>query len=409
MSDIMLPALQKYYSALSSLERFNKEKNFFDNISSLDNFFSEYRNITFVLQKSIAHTEFKTLYEKNRNKYLSSCKWLLEKRNEITKEHPFQLVKQIEISVFLPYAKIQVLSKVFTIENDIELDELLQSLKNFLSDIHPVEVFFSSKFSFYDKVSEKDVYDEIIMGLQSMSSFLTSMYQDIGESNNLSEEIIKKIKEFNFSKIPKDMLLTNDYVYYPQKNIFDKSDLYAMRLGDNAFENTRIPLSCLNANQVFTKFGEDHFKKFVLLNVLIGETDLMPTFLIVFSDNTFEIDSFNGGLKTTIYRKIHEIASRIHSESITKIFFMITYSVFPANDYNLQITSKERLGIESEDVLTFAEITDTLCEREYTFEQSKIKNQAYILQQLITQPSKLNISKTNMHPIVEAFRTKNKK
>lgn len=42
MSDYLFPALQKYYSALNSLERFNKEANFFDNISALDSFFSEY-------------------------------------------------------------------------------------------------------------------------------------------------------------------------------------------------------------------------------------------------------------------------------------------------------------------------------------------------------------------------------
>ena len=64
MSDYLFPALQKYYSALNSLERFNKEANFFDNISALDSFFSEYRNVRFVLQKSIAHTDYKTIYEK---------------------------------------------------------------------------------------------------------------------------------------------------------------------------------------------------------------------------------------------------------------------------------------------------------------------------------------------------------
>ena len=35
MSDYLFPALQKYYSALNSLERFNKEANFFDNISAV--------------------------------------------------------------------------------------------------------------------------------------------------------------------------------------------------------------------------------------------------------------------------------------------------------------------------------------------------------------------------------------
>lgn len=142
MSDILFPAFQKYYSALFSLERFNKEDNFFNNISALDNFFSEYRNITFVLQKSIAHTDYKTIYEKNREKYLSSCKWLVEKRNEITKEHPFQLVKQIDISVFFPFAGMHVLTKTYAVENNMELSDLLDDLKSFFASVNPIEVFF---------------------------------------------------------------------------------------------------------------------------------------------------------------------------------------------------------------------------------------------------------------------------
>ncbi len=61
---LLYPALHKFYSALSSLEKFEKGTNFFDNISYLDNFFSEYRNITFVLQKSLAKTLFMSTYEK---------------------------------------------------------------------------------------------------------------------------------------------------------------------------------------------------------------------------------------------------------------------------------------------------------------------------------------------------------
>ena len=41
MAGLLYPAYQKFYSALSCLERFEKEQNFFDNISSLDNFFAE--------------------------------------------------------------------------------------------------------------------------------------------------------------------------------------------------------------------------------------------------------------------------------------------------------------------------------------------------------------------------------
>lgn len=50
--NLLVPAAQKLYSALSSLERFSKHNDFFDNISSLDSFLSEYRNVTFYGHKN---------------------------------------------------------------------------------------------------------------------------------------------------------------------------------------------------------------------------------------------------------------------------------------------------------------------------------------------------------------------
>ena len=60
--DLLLPAYQKLYSALQSLERFSKGQDLFDNIACIDNFLSEYRNVTFVLQKSLAHTDYLSVY-----------------------------------------------------------------------------------------------------------------------------------------------------------------------------------------------------------------------------------------------------------------------------------------------------------------------------------------------------------
>lgn len=93
---LLYPAYHKLYSALSSLEKFEKGTNFFDNIAYLDNFLSEYRNVTFMLQKSLAHTEYLSAYEENRNKYLLNdvCKWFTEKRNEVLKQQPFDLEKK---------------------------------------------------------------------------------------------------------------------------------------------------------------------------------------------------------------------------------------------------------------------------------------------------------------------------
>ena len=50
--EILAPALQKFYSALKSLDEFGRDGNFFDDVSNLDKFFSEFRNITFVIQKT---------------------------------------------------------------------------------------------------------------------------------------------------------------------------------------------------------------------------------------------------------------------------------------------------------------------------------------------------------------------
>lgn len=87
MDDILLPAYQKLYAALQSLERFSKGQDLFDNIACIDSFLSEFRNITFVLQKSFAHTEYKSVYDTSRDKSLKSddCSWLVEKRNQVLK------------------------------------------------------------------------------------------------------------------------------------------------------------------------------------------------------------------------------------------------------------------------------------------------------------------------------------
>ena len=118
MSGVLFTAYQKFYSSLSALEQFDKEKDFFDNISNLDKFFSEFRTVTLVLQKSIAHTEYKDIYDKNNKKYLSDCKWFITKRNEVTKEQPFRLVKEAEITIYFPSYGVNVLTKTFVSKFD---------------------------------------------------------------------------------------------------------------------------------------------------------------------------------------------------------------------------------------------------------------------------------------------------
>ena len=144
---MLYPAYHKLYSALKSLESFEKGSDFFNNIGYLDSFFSEYRNVTFMLQKYLASTRFESDYQELRDKFLfnDTCKWFILKRNEITKQQPFDLEKKIKIMVYTGGIPLAMPIYTFTIENDIAYSTLINSLRNRLLSIHPVEVFFFSR------------------------------------------------------------------------------------------------------------------------------------------------------------------------------------------------------------------------------------------------------------------------
>lgn len=131
MPGLLYPAYQKLYSALSSLERFRKESDFYDNISCLDTFFTEYRNVTFVIQSQLKHTEFFEEYKKNRDRYLTDH-WFVEKRNETTKQQPFRLQKTITISVYTPSEEITIAQKQFSVENDVPLFSLRNEIQHLI-------------------------------------------------------------------------------------------------------------------------------------------------------------------------------------------------------------------------------------------------------------------------------------
>ena len=132
MAGLLYSAYQKFYSALINLDRFNKEGDFFSNISCLDAFFSEYRNITFAMQASLKHTKYFGAYEKNRDIYLKDH-WFVDKRNETTKQAPFQLVKELNITIYFPYHGFTILDKSLSDENDTPLESVFDELKRFFA------------------------------------------------------------------------------------------------------------------------------------------------------------------------------------------------------------------------------------------------------------------------------------
>ena len=409
MVELLYPAYQKLYSALCNLERFDKEANFFDNISSLDGFFSEYRNITFVLQAQLKHTEYYAAYERNRDRYLQDH-WFVEKRNETTKQQSFQLVKELQLTVYLPHLEVGVLNKEFSVENDKPLELLLSELKGFLSSIGLTEVFFSVAFSFHEKDSDIDLLDKLVSGISSMLQFMDAMDHDVMEDGVLCNQLMEKIRGMKFLLFPRDFLLVNDYVYYPSKDAFDRgARLAAMPLTGDKCE--RFPLATL-IHPTHLNYDSTPFNNFTLMHAVLcgiqsgNNKDIMPVIAVVYEDETYDMNIFHASIKTTMYRKINETANLIASQGVKEVFYMSLYSFISLKE-GIPATSKERVVASEGDYLVCACINDRMEEKEYVFdgrEMSKPGYIAYIMKHGVT--NSLHASRMNLYPIWQAFNKK---
>jgi len=371
---LLYPALHKFYSALSSLEKFEKGSNFFDNISHLDNFFSEYRNITFVLQKSLAKTEFSSVYEQLRDKYLINDvgKWFIGKRNNIIKEQPFDLEKRIVINIYSGKSIYTLPECIFTIENDVDFSSIVESLRETFLNSGQIEVFFSVEFIFYERGHTKDLYDNFILGITQMKHLLSGMQKVLNEDCILSEELERRIDKMNFYRVPKDFLFADDYVFNCKNEKFEKASRIALTTGDR---NHRAPIE--NLNQF--KSNGDILSKFELMHLVIFQMQnkLMPTCMIVYSDDTFELNSFEFSIKTTVYRKFNEIAKRIEKDDIVNILFVTEMYTYSVNDIK-NLDSKERVKHAKNEILSFFMIDNQLSIKSRSYDTKKINDFKYI-------------------------------
>lgn len=401
---LLYPALHKFYSALSSLEKFEKGSNLFDNISHLDNFFSEYRNITFVLQKSLAKTEFRPKYEKLRDKHLINDvgKWFVSKRNSTIKEQPFDLEKRITIKIYSGGDIYSLSEFIFTVENDVDYSTIVESLKETLLNSGQIEVFFSVEFTFYERGDKQDLYDNFILGITQMKLLLSGIKKEVNEECSLSEELDRKIEKLNFYKIPKDFLFVDDYVFNCKYKSFEKASRATFRFDT---KNPILPIEFLDE----FSFDGDIFQKFEFLHVAIFQMqkNLMPTCMIIYSDNTCELDSFESSIKTTVYRKFHEIANRIERDKIVNILFVTEMYTYKPNEIK-HLDSLERIKYAQNELLTFFMIDNQLSIKSSSYDTGKINDSKYVAYTMATNlnehvlPSFMNPLKLEFNRILKA-------
>lgn len=332
MSDVIYPILQKYYNALNSLNSLSITKDIFKSIPLIDNFFAEFRNITFVMQKNFNTKELKEYYRTKQEEFLNdnSLRWFIDKRNETVKENPFKLEKEVLVYAYLPDYCGKIVDSRLNIDNDIPLETLEQVIKAYLTKYNKnSDIYFSIDILFKENGSEIDIYSRIKNGIIIMDNFINTVIKDYPCNCLKCKNIIEKIKELKTEIFLKDFTFSWDYTIENNEVIWGQQ----IEMGTNdengypvLMSAVRIPIDknlsidkdIINDDmELFRFYASMHYTIFNL-----QKKNIMPTFIIVYEDNTVSYIPFIPTIKTTFYRKAQYVEKIARKKDIRVVYFI---------------------------------------------------------------------------------------
>lgn len=323
--NILLPFLQKVYSAFKHLERFSISNNFFDNISDLDGFFSEYRSSTFVLQKSLGGPA-NTIYQKNLKENLLKdedlANWLNDKRVEAIHSHPIVLHKHLTVVVYSGVSSKIILEKQYSLEFDEPFENVKAGLIEVFPRLNPIEVNFSAKYIFTEGDKDVDVVRMTQNAISNMVYFMYAMLKDLKISDTLSIQLTDKIMELSQSLGAKPLSLVRDYYYLVDEQKFELGEVL-----ESSLPLVRIPFAKFEQVDKQNVDGS-HFEYFVSLHAMIylqQHEHIMTTFFVKYVDDSVTIISFDASLRTTFYRKINEVAGLVANEDVDAVYLVTEF------------------------------------------------------------------------------------
>lgn len=415
---LLYPTYQKLYSALLHLEKFSINNDLFDNISSLDSFFSEYRAITFILQSSLEHTEFKNIYPVIRDKHLSDdvSKWMKNTRNDVIHSHPYELNKKVIVTIYSPIKSLILSSKIFTINTEKNYSSIEHEIKKEIQSLNLIETHFSIEYLFY-KDDKQQLFQDISQSIINIFNFLDEMASLIKENNILTTNIKNKILKLSRYKLPNDFLFIQDYVYYAGLKQFEISQRGFMLFSKKnqslmtLQKNIRSPINTLNnIHSHASKNLDELFIAFFIMHFISyrePSQKVMPTFMIVYEDETYALHSFLHSIRTTLYREVNQIASMIKNNKIKAILFTCeTYTHKLGNFeqlYSMPYPERSKCAISENAV--FYMIKKDLSVTSCILDQDKLNDEEYVSQKLNnSRNSDMQIQNSFLAPIIEAFK-----
>lgn len=361
---ILIPFLQKVYSALKHLDNFSVSNDFYDNISDFDGFFSEYRSSTLVLQTSLGGKN-NPIYQKNLKEFLLKdeqlSKWMNDKRVGSVHKQPFNLHKHLQVVVYSTISSEIILEKEYTIEYDESFEKLQKELISEFEKQNPVEVNFSLVYFFTEEDKKVDAFNLSMKAIKAMMAFMVAMYKDLNIQDSTCATLLEKNIELAHSIDGKTFTFIRDYYYLVQKQQF---------IGGEILESN-IPYYKMPVGRIYENFGVkrqlyDDFAFFVSMHSQIylkQHQHIMPTFFVKYADDTIAIVSFDATLRTTFYRKINEIALKVKNEEIEAVYYVtefVTYgSISNKEEFEtlIRLPYIERRMKSQSSILTFYQVS----------------------------------------------------
>lgn len=390
--EIVSATFQKYYSALKSLDEFGCKGDFFDDVSSLDKFFSEFRNITFVIQKILDTDDNKKAYEDLKHKYLMTeeLKWFIKVRNETTKEKPFNLNKELMIDIYLPTGEThRIKDKRLVVNVDDSFSDALDYVRTiFIDEFKMVEVFFTSTIIFRQLDHEIDLYPKIKEGLFQMNNFLNAFIEKFDCNCTTCTELKKRCNILFHKLQSKEITFIRDYSLSDKLKLGIQSDIL-MSSDGNKYESISSMRVSLD-NTFYKEVKGDliqTFYRFVSIQSAIFKMQkgkIMPTFMVIYNDNTFRLLPFIVTVKATFYRKIREVINLPDFSNVVAVFYCGEYYYYDKDQWEDicdEIYDNRILKAKIE-YLCFTMIAKDQNELIVSFDESKMDNMEYIGEQI---------------------------
>lgn len=411
--DVFSNALQKFYSAMKNLKDFSINNDIIDNISSIDCFFSEFRNITFVMQKDFADRNIRSIYEKFCTEYLKSedMRWFIDQRNKTTKQAPIKMQKSIILYIYMPNNRIVIESEKLKLNVEESFNLTKDYIEEFLiKEIGYVDIYFSTKLLFKENEEKIEIFPKIISGIETMLMFFKEMFTALDYTDYINNEIFKKIISIYDEIIINDSLFIHDYYTEDGKIKSVNSDLQFFLKGENRLRRInefRVPVN----KEIFGSKNDvkEIFERFEILHInlyKLSKEEIMPVFMILYKDFTIQLLPVYASQKTSIYRQVYDIIDNIQFQDVEAIFYCGEAYIYDINKFEKinNMEYKNRINMADTEFLCF-----------YCIEQGgKIKTTSLIASELnddkyvVEQIKKEEFSNENdvffLKPIIEKMK-----